>query len=167
MAKAVPIDKMFNKLSTKQKLIKMAEEIIGMMIERTQRGYGVDGTFEPYAKSKDKKMPYWSRKQLGKFKRQSLEHKPNSARDVNLTLTSDMLGSLKVKLSGTTDDKVNIGMPPAEAIKANAQEKQGRAISTVKKPVTEMEEKFIAEFFDSKIKKAMKDASGRTEMIIG
>ena len=58
-------------------------------------------------------------------------------------------------------------MPPAEAIKANAQEKQGRAISTVKKPVTEMEEKFIAEFFDSKIKKAMKDASGRTEMIIG
>ena len=60
MAKAVPIDKMFNKLSTKQKLIKMAEEIIGMMIERTQRGYGVDGTFEPYAKSKDKK--WWHRK---------------------------------------------------------------------------------------------------------
>ena len=29
---------MFNKLTTKQKMIKLGEEMIGMMIERTQRG---------------------------------------------------------------------------------------------------------------------------------
>ena len=58
-------------------------------------------------------------------------------------------------------------MPPQQAIKANAQELQGRAISTTAKPVTEIEEKFIAEFFDREIKKAMKDASGRTEIVIG
>lgn len=170
MAKPKSIDSMFDKLTTTQKMIKLGEEIIGMMIERTQRGYGVDGNFKPYAESKDKKMSYWRRKQLGKgkaFKRQSLEHKPNSARDVNLTLTGDMLGSLKVKLGRTNEDQVTIGMPPQQAIKANTQELQGRAISTTAKPVTAMEEKFIAEFFDSKIKKAMKDASGRTEMIIG
>jgi hypothetical protein len=30
-----------------------------------------------------------------------------------------------------------------------------------------MEEKFIAEFFNKEIKKAMKDASGKTEIVIG
>ena len=165
MAKAKPIDSMFNKLTTTQKMIKLGEEMIGMMIERTQRGFGVEGVFKAYSRKGVK--PYWKRKQEGNIKRQSTNHKPNSARDVNLTLTSDMLSSLKVKLGRTNEDQVTIGMPPQEAIKANAQELQGRAISTTKKPVTEMEEKFIAEFFDREIKKAMKDASGRTEIVIG
>ena len=156
---------MFNKLTTKQKMIKLGEEMIGLIIERTQRGFGVDGLFEEYSRKGIK--PYWKRKQEGGFKRQSTKHKPNSARDVNLTLTSDMLSSLKVKLGRTNEDQVTIGMPPQHAIKANAQELQGRAISTTAKPVTEMEEKFIAEFFDREIKKAMKDASGRTEIVIG
>ena len=164
MAKAKPINSMFDKLTTKQKMIKLGEEMIGMMIERTQRGFGVEGVFEPYSSKGFK--PYWKRKQEGGFKRQSAKHKPNSARDVNLTLTSDMLNSFKVKIGRTNEDQVTIGMPPQQAIKANAQELQGRAISTAKKPVTEMEEKFIAEFFDREIKKAMKDASGRTEIVI-
>ena len=78
-----------------------------------------------------------------------------------------MLGSLKVKTGGTNDEQVTIGMPSTEAIKANAQELQGRAMSTTAKPVTAQEEKFIAEFFDKEIKKAMKDASGRTRIVIG
>ena len=163
--KPKPIDSMFNKLTTTQKMIKLGEEMIGLIIERTQRGYGVDGLFKEYSRKGIK--PYWKRKQEGKFKRQSTKHKPGSARDVNLTLTSDMLSSLKVKLGRTNEDQVTIGMPPQEAIKANAQELQGRAMSTPDKPVTAMEEKFIAEFFDKEIKKAMKDASGRTEIVIG
>ena len=165
MAKPRPIDDMFDKLTTKQKMIKLGEEMIGLMIERTQRGYGVDGLFQEY--SRKGVDPYWKRKQRGGFKRQSAKHKPNSARDVNLTLTSDMLNSFKVKLGRTNEDQVTIGMPPQQAIKANAQELQGRAISTTAKPVTAMEEKFIAEFFDKEVKKAMKDASGRTEILIG
>ena len=168
MAKAKPIDGMFNKLTTLQKMIKLGEEMIGLIIERTQRGYGVDGLFKEYSRKGIK--PYWKRKQEGNgkaFKRQSTKHKPNSARDVNLTLTSDMLNSFKVKLGRTNEDQVTIGMPPQQAIKANAQELQGRAISTTSKPVTEMEEKFIAEFFDREIKKAMKESSGKTEIVIG
>lgn len=165
MAKAKPIDGMFDKLTTKQKMIKLGEEMIGMMIKRTQRGFGVEGVFNAYSSKGFK--PYWKRKQEGGFKRQSAKHKPNSARDVNLTLTSDMLNSFKVKLGRTNEDQVTIGMPPQQAIKANAQELQGRAISTTAKPVTEIEEKFIAEFFDREIKKAMKESSGKTEIVIG
>jgi len=165
VAKPTPIDDMLDKLTTAQKMIKLGEEMIGLMIERTQRGYGVNGLFKEYSRKGLK--PYWKIKQEGKINRQSTKHKPGSARDVNLTLTGDMLGSLKVKPGGTDDEQVTIGMTPAEAIKANAQELQGRAISTVTKPVTVMEEKFIAEFFDKEIKKAMRDASGKTEIVIG
>ena len=168
MAKPKPIDSMLDKITTTQKMIKLGEEMIGLIIERTQRGYGVNGLFKEY--SRKGLMPYWKRKQIGKgkaFKGQSEKHKPNSPRDVNLTLTSKMLGSLRVKMGGTNSDQVTIGMPSTEAIKANAQELQGRAMSTTAKPVTAQEEKFIAEFFDKEIKKAMKDASGRTEIVIG
>ena len=168
MAKPRPIDDMFDKLTTKQKMIKLGEEMIGMMIKRTQKGYGVNGDFDPYVSNTPSgSKPYWKLKQEGRFKRQSIKHKPSSVNDVNLTLTSDMLNSFKVKLGRTNEDQVTIGMPPQQAIKANAQELQGRAISTTAKPVTAMEEKFIAEFFDKEVKKAMKDASGRTEILIG
>ena len=167
MAKPKPIDDMLDKITTTQKMIKLGEEMIGLIIERTQRGYGVNGLFKEY--SRKGLNPYWKRKQRGEgkaFKGQSEKHKPNSPRDVNLTLTSKMLSSLRVKGS-TTADQVTIGMPGTEAIKANAQELQGRAMSTTAKPVTTMEEKFIAEFFGKEIKKAMKDASGRTRIVIG
>jgi hypothetical protein len=156
---------MLDKITTTQKMIKLGEEMIGLIIKRTQRGYGVNGLFKEY--SRKGLMPYWKRKQAGGFPRQSIKHKPSSPRDVNLTLTSDMLSSLKVKLGGTNADQVTIGMPSTEAIKANAQELQGRAISTTAKPVTAQEEIFIAEFFDKQIKKAMKDSSGRTRIVIG
>ena len=156
---------MFDNLTSVQKMIVLGEKMIGLIIERTQRGYGVNGLFKEY--SRKGLRPYWKRKQEGKINRQSLKHKPNSPRDVNLTLTTDMLSSLKVKLGGTNADQVTIGMPPHEAIKATAQELQGRAMSTTAKPVTAMEEKFIAKFFDKEIKKAMKDASGSTRIVIG
>jgi hypothetical protein len=168
MAKPKPIDDMFDNLTGVQKMIVLGEKMIGLIIERTQRGYGVDGVFNPY--SNKGLMPYWKRKQIGigeAFKGQSEKHKPSSRRDVNLTLTSKMLNSLRVKMGGTNSDQVTIGMPSTEAIKANAQELQGRAMSTTAKPVTAQEEKFIAEFFDKEIKKAMKDASGRTRIVIG
>jgi len=165
MAKPDDLDKMFDKLTTKQKLIVMAEKIIGMMIERTQKGIGVNGGFKPY--SNKSRNPYWRRKQQGKFKRQAAAFKPSSASDVNLTLTSDMLNSLKVKRGGTNNTQVTIGMPPQQAVKANRQEKLGRAISTVENPVTNDEEKFIAQFFDKEIKKSFKKASGNTTIVIG
>jgi len=165
VAKPKPIDDMFDNLTSVQKMIVLGEKMIGLIIERTQRGYGVNGLFKEY--SRKGLWPYWKRKQAGGFPRQSIKHKPSSPRDVNLTLTSDMLSSLKVKLGGTNADQVTIGMPSTEAIKANAQEALGRAMSTTAKPVTTMEEKFIAEFFGKEIKKAMKDASGRTRIVIG
>lgn len=168
MAKPVPIDDMFDDLTEKQKLIKLGEEMIGLIIERTQEGYGVNGDFDPYvSNTPDGSMPYWKRKQLGKFKRQSLEHRPSDEWDVNLTLTNDMLNSLKVKMNKTTDTQVTIGFSPANAVKANAQEKRGRAISTSEKPITDMEEKFIADFFDKEIKESMSKSDGKTEIIIG
>ncbi len=169
MAKPVPIDDMLDDLTEKQKLIKLGEEMIGLIIERTQRGYGVEGAFKPY--SRKGIYPYWKRKRdlkvRTKGKRQATEFAPKSPRDVNLTLTSDMLGSLKVKMNKTSDTQVTIGFTPANAVKANAQEKQGRAISTAEKPITDMEEKFIADFFDKEIKKSMSKSSGKTEIIIG
>jgi len=161
--KPVDIDKMFDKLTTKQKLITMASEIIGMMIKRTQEGYGVNGKFKSY--SNKSRNPYWRRKQQGKFKRQATEFKPSSSSDVNLTLTSDMLNSLKVKRAN--NQQVTIGMSPQEAVKANRQEQLGRAISTVRKPITEEEEEFIAEYFDRRIKKAFKSGSGKTKLVLG
>ena len=159
---------MFDKLTTTQKMIKLGEEMIGLIIKRTQKGYGVNGDFDEYiGNTPDGSKPYWKLKQEGRFKRQSMKHRPSSVNDVNLTLTSDMLNSLKVKLGGTNEGQVTIGMPPQQAIKANAQEALGRAMSTTAKPVTAQEEKFIAEFFDKEIKKAMKDASGRTRIVIG
>ena len=163
MDRPVDIDKIFDKLTTKQKLIAMASEIIGMMIKRTQEGYGVNGKFEPY--SNKSRNPYWRRKQQGKFKRQATAFKPSSSSDVNLTLTSDMLNSLKVKRAN--NNQVTIGMPPQQAVKANRQEKLGRAISTVKNPVTTEEEEFIADYFDRQIKKALKSGSGKSELILG
>ena len=43
----------------------------------------------------------------------------------------------------------------------------GRVISSVKKPVSTDDEKFITGFYDKIMVKAMKEASGKTEIIIG
>ena len=49
MAKPKPIDDMFDNLTGVQKMIVLGEKMIGLIIERTQRGYGVDGVFNPYS----------------------------------------------------------------------------------------------------------------------
>lgn len=165
MARPEPIEDMLDDLTTKQKLIVLGEKMIGFIIERTQKGQGVNGQFKGY--STKGRYPYWKRKADGKFKRQATQFKPSSPRDVNLTLTSDMLNSLKVKMNKTDDQQVTIGFPPAQAVKANSNEAQGRAISTPSKPVTEDEQRFIARYFDKEIKRSFRKASGKTEITIG
>ena len=172
MAKPKPIEDMFKNLTTKQKMITLGWKLIDMIKARTIKGEGVDGDFKSYSNkriSKDGKKytPFWILKKHGGFKRQATGFKPNTSKDVNLILTSDMLNSFQVKKGSTNDKQVTIGFPPAESQKAFGQEKQGRVISSTRRPVREDEEEFIAQFFDKRIKKAMKDSSGRTELING
>ena len=47
------------------------------------------------------------------------------------------------------------------------EENKKRIISAVKAPVSRSDEKFIAKFFDKQLVKAMKESSGKTEIIIG
>ena len=170
--KPKPIEDMFKDLTTKQKMISLGNQLIQMIKERTIKGEGVDKPFKPYStksvgKDGKKFTPYWMLKRDGKFKRQATGFKPSSPKDVNLILTSDMLNSFQVKPNGTNDKQVTIGFPPAESQKAFGLEKQGRVISSVSNPINNDEEKFIDKFFDKRIKKAMKEQSGRTEVIIG
>ena len=166
-----PLEEMFDNLTSKQKMIALGTKLINMIKKRTIKGQGVDKPFTPYSQKEFGKSgrytPYWMLKKQGKFKRQATAFKPSSPQDVNLVLTSDMLNSFQVKLGKTSDTQVTIGFPPAQSQKAFGLEKQGRVISSVSKPINEDEEQFIADLFDKRIKKAMKDASGNTELIIG
>jgi len=167
-----PIEEMFDNLTSKQKMIALGTKLISMIKERTIKGQGVDKPFKGYStkdigKDGKKFTPYWMLKKQGKFKRQATAFKPSSPKDVNLILTSDMLNSFQVKLSKTSDTQVTIGFPPAQSQKAFGLEKQGRTISSTSKPINEQEEQFIADLFDKRIKKAMKDAGGNTELVIG
>ena len=45
MAKPIPVEDMLDDLTTKQKLIVLGEKMIGFIIERTQKGQGVNGAF--------------------------------------------------------------------------------------------------------------------------
>lgn len=171
-SKPQPIEDMFDDLTTKQKMIALGSKLIDMIKKRTMKGMGVDGRFSPYSdqrvtRSGKKYEPYWLKKKRNEFKRQAAAFRPNSPKDVNLVLTGDLLNSFQVKRGGTNDSQVTIGFPPAESRKAFKQEALGRAISLPQKPVNSEEEEFIASFFDKQIKKAFKDASGRTELIIG
>ena len=171
MPDPVPIDEMFKDLTNKQKMIALGVKLIDLIKKRTIKGEGVDKKFKPYSQKEFGKggryTPYWLLKKQGKFKRQATAFKPSSPADVNLVLTSDMLNSFQVKRAKTSDTQVTIGFPPAESQKAFGLEKQGRVISSVAKPINEEEEQFIADLFDKRIKKAMKNASGRTELVIG
>ena len=170
--KPKPIEDMFKDLTTRQKMISLGNQLIQMIKERTIKGEGVDKPFKSYStksvgKDGKKFTPYWMLKRAGKFKRQATGFKPSSPKDVNLILTSDMLNSFQVKPMGTNDKQVTIGFPPAESQKAFGLEKQGRVISSVSNPINHDEEEFVAKFFGKQIKKAMKEQSGRTQVIIG
>lgn len=157
---AKKLEDMFDDLNATQTFITFGEKMVNRIIERTQKGLDVFGKkFKQYSKS------YYEKKKEGKFKRQADQFRPSSRSDVNLTLTTDMLNSLQVK--EVTSKDVTVGFPSQEAIKANANEVQGRVISSTKRPVSKDDEKFIADFFDKQILKAMKEASGKTEIIIG
>lgn len=164
----VPLEEMFDDLSTKQKMISMGRGLISKITERTKKGKGVDGDFTPYStKGFEGGAPYWLRKKRGEFKRQADQFRPGSPKDVNLILTMDMINSFQVKLGGTSDSQVTIGFPAPQSHKAFAAQEAGRAISTKRDPVTNDEIKFIEEFWDDKIDKAFDASSGITEIIIG
>lgn len=164
----IPLEEMFDELTTKQKMILMGRKLIDRIIKRTIKGEGVEGKFKSYStrgfKGGD---PYWKRKRDGKFKRQAMDFTPSSIHDVNLVLTQNMLGSFMVKKGGTSDSQVTIGFPAAESHKAFAAQKLGRAISTEKNPVTEDDELFIDAFWSKEIDKGLDAASGVKEIIIG
>tara|TARA_R100000734_G_scaffold8314_2_gene6512 strand:- start:3926 stop:4468 length:543 start_codon:yes stop_codon:yes gene_type:complete len=173
---------MFDELTTKQRMISLGNEMINRIIKRSQNGFDVfNKKFKPYStkpkkpyffkkKFGDKKKTvyvksYFERKRDGQIKRQASQFKPSSPSNVNLTLTGDMFNSFKVKKA--TNKNVRIGFTPSESKKAFGNEEMGRVISSVKKPVSTDDEKFITGFYDKIMVKAMKEASGKTEIIIG
>ena len=151
---------MIDDLTSEQLLIAFGSEMADRIIDRTQDGKDVRGRkFKAYSKK------YFEAKRDGEFVRQASQFKPSSRKDVNLTLTTDMLNSLKVKR--VSKKKVTIGMPPQEAVKANSNERLGRAISTTKRPISKNDEKFVAKFFDKRIVSAMNENSGTVSITIG
>ena len=164
----IPLEEMFDELSTKQKMILMGRQLIDRIIKRTVKGEGVDGKFKSYStRGYEGGDPYWKRKRDGKFKRQAMDFAPSSASQVNLVLTQDMLNSFMVKKGSTSDSQVTIGFPAAESHKAFAAQKLGRAISTEKNPVTKDDELFIDAFWSKEIDKGLDAASGVKEIIVG
>ena len=151
---------MIDDLTSEQLLIAFGSEMADRIINRTQDGKDVRGRkFKAYSKK------YFKAKRDGEFVRQASQFKPSSRKDVNLTLTTDMLNSLKVKR--VSKKKVTIGMPPQEAVKANSNERLGRAISTTKRPISKDDEKFVDKFFNKRIVSAMNENSGSVSITIG
>ena len=154
------LSNMIDDLTSEQLLIAFGSEMADRIINRTQDGKDVRGRkFKAYSKK------YFKAKRDGEFVRQASQFKPSSRKDVNLTLTTDMLNSLKVKR--VSKKKVTIGMPPQEAVKANSNERLGRAISTTKRPISEDDEKFVDKFFNKRIVSAMNENSGSVSITIG
>ena len=151
---------MIDDLTSEQLLIAFGSEMADRIIDRTQDGKDVRGRkFKAYSKK------YFEAKRDGEFVRQASQFKPSSRKDVNLTLTTDMLNSLKVKR--VSKKKVTIGMPPQEAVKANSNERLGRAISTTKRPISKDDEKFVDKFFNKRIVSVMNENSGTVSITIG
>ena len=154
------LSNMIDDLTSEQLLIAFGSEMADRIINRTQDGKDVRGRkFKAYSKK------YFKAKRDGEFVRQASQFKPSSRKDVNLTLTTDMLNSLKVKR--VSKKKVTIGMPPQEAVKANSNERLGRAISTTKRPISKDDEKFVDKFFNKRIVSAMNENSGSVSITIG
>ena len=160
MAKGKPLADMFEDLTTTQKMTSFGNDMVNRIITRTQKGFSVfNKKFKKYSKK------YYERKKAGDIPRQASQFAPSSRSDVNLTLTGDMLNSFQVQ--SANDKGVIIGFRGDEAQKAFGNEENKRIISSVKAPVSKDDEKFIAKFFDKQLVKAMKESSGKTEIIIG
>ena len=157
---AEKLSNMIDDLTSEQLLIAFGSEMADRIIDRTQDGKDVRGRkFKAYSKK------YFEAKRDGEFVRQASQFKPSSRKDVNLTLTTDMLNSLKVKR--VSKKKVTIGMPPQEAVKANSNERLGRAISTTKRPISKDDEKFVDKFFNKRIVSAMNKSGETISITIG
>ena len=88
---AEKLSNMIDDLTSEQLLIAFGSEMADRIIDRTQDGKDVRGRkFKAYSKK------YFEAKRDGEFVRQASQFKPSSRKDVNLTLTTDMLNSLKV-----------------------------------------------------------------------
>ena len=160
MAKGKPLSDMFEDLTTTQKMTSFGNDMVNRIITRTQKGFSVfNKKFKKYSKK------YYERKKAGDILRQASQFAPRSRSDVNLTLTGDMLNSFQVQ--SANDKSVTIGFRGDEAQKAFRNEENKRIIASVKAPVSRADEKFIAKFFDKQLVKAMKESSGKTEIVIG
>ena len=151
---------MFEDLTTTQKMTSFGNDMVNRIIKRTQKGFSVfNKKFKKYSKK------YYERKKAGDIPLQASQFAPRSRSDVNLTLTGDMLNSFQVQ--SANDKGVTIGFRGDEAQKAFWNEENKRIIAHVKRPVSRADEKFIAKFFDKQLVKAMKESSGKTEIVIG
>jgi len=160
LAKGKPLSDMFEDLTTTQKMTSFGNDMVNRIITRTQKGFNVfNKKFKKYSKK------YYERKKAGDIPRQASQFAPRSRSDVNLTLTGDMLNSFQVQ--SANDKSVTIGFRGDEAQKAFRNEENERIIASVKAPVSRADEKFIAKFFDKQLVKAMKESSGKTEIVIG
>jgi len=160
LAKGKPLSDMFEDLTTTQKMTSFGNDMVNRIITRTQKGFNVfNKKFKKYSKK------YYERKKAGDILRQASQFAPRSRSDVNLTLTGDMLNSFQVQ--SANDKSVTIGFRGDEAQKAFRNEENKRIIASVKAPVSRADEKFIAKFFDKQLVKAMKESSGKTEIVIG
>jgi len=160
LAKGKPLSDMFEDLTTTQKMTSFGNDMVNRIITRTQKGFSVfNKKFKKYSKK------YYERKKAGDIPFQASQFAPRSRSDVNLTLTGDMLNSFQVQ--SANDKSVTIGFRGDEAQKAFRNEENKRIIASVKAPVSRADEKFIAKFFDKQLVKAMKESSGKTEIVIG
>ena len=160
MAKGKPLSDMFEDLTTTQKMTSFGNDMVNRIITRTQKGFSVfNKKFKKYSNK------YYERKKAGDIPFQASQFAPRSRSDVNLTLTGDMLNSFQVQ--SANDKSVTIGFRGDEAQKAFRNEENERIIASVKAPVSRADEKFIAKFFDKQLVKAMKESSGKTEIVIG
>tara|TARA_R110002012_G_scaffold149394_1_gene308409 strand:+ start:125 stop:607 length:483 start_codon:yes stop_codon:yes gene_type:complete len=160
LAKGKPLSSMFEDLTTTQKMNSFGNDMVNRIIKRTQKGLDVfSKKFKKYSKG------YYDRKKTRQIPGQANQFAPRSRSDVNLTLTGNMLNSFQVQ--AVNDKSVTIGFRGDEAQKAFRNEENKRIIADVKAPVSKDDEKFIARFFDKQLVKAMKESSGKTEIVIG
>ena len=93
--------------------------------------------------------PYATRKAEGKIRRVG-----SGSGEANLFATGDMLGDLNTKRS--TADSVTIGWGVTQSKKVEGNANKGRVITSKKRPLSKMLEKFLQKRIDNQTKKNIK-----------
>jgi len=103
---------------------------------------------------------YAERKASGKIRRVG-----QGSSDANLFATGDMLGDLNVKRSG--DNFVAIGWGRLESQKVVGNANQGRVITSSKKPLSSMVEKFLQKRIDKETQKNIRKNDKKNTIRLG